>query len=120
MTKSRKSLMQAKTAPAARAIPRRARRPDGCRIRAVQHMEALRGERLGKYVGDETRAAHPAHEGARQSVSANGGRERDVVVPLHERFLRRAHPSELIHWRANIMRNNLGAESHKTAAKTAT
>ena len=82
----------------------RCRRPHRCRIGAVQHVEVARTERCGEHVGDETRAAHAAHEDARQPVGADGRCQRGEFVPLGKRFLRRRHPPEQIHWRANIMR----------------
>jgi len=79
-------------------------RADGGGIGAVQHMQAARRERLGEDVGDEARPAHAAHQRAREPVGADRGRQCGVRIPLRERFLGGAHPRELIHWRANIMR----------------
>jgi len=76
----------------------------GFRIRAVEDVEIARAERSGEHVGDEAGPAHAAYERARQPVGTDRRGERNQVVPLPERFIGRAHPSEHVHWRPNIMR----------------
>ncbi|PYO94296.1 MAG: hypothetical protein DMD62_06170 [Gemmatimonadetes bacterium] len=88
----------------AREVGRTARRANGFGIRAVQHVQVAGAERFRQHIGDETRPAHSADQRAGEAVRADGGGQRDVLIPLFERFLRRAHPREQIHERANIMR----------------
>ena len=80
------------------------RRPHRIWIGTVQHVETLGTERLGEHVGDQTRPTHAADEGAGQPIASDGRRQRGVLAPLRERFLRSSHPPERVHWRANIMR----------------
>ena len=73
-------------------------------IRAVQHAQRARSEHAGEHVRDQTRSAHPTDERALETVGSGRRGQCGVRIPLRERLLRRAHPSEQIHWRRNIMK----------------
>ena len=80
--------------------PRALEREHGRGIGAVEDGEGGRAEARRQHLGRQARAAHAAHDRAREPLASHGGGEAGELLPLRQRGARGVDPAEVAHGEA--------------------